>query len=273
MAYELIVLDLDGTLTNSQKIITAKTKEALIRVQEEGVRVVLASGRPTPGVMPLAEELHLAEYGGYILSFNGAKIIRVEDGKLIYNATIQKELIPEIYEAAKACETGIITYTDKEILLGSELDRYIETEQKINKIPYRKPEDFVKAVDFPVNKFLLTGEESHMETVAEKLKKQFGDALNIFRSEPFFVEVMPPNIDKAYSLSKLLDYLHYSRKQMICCGDGFNDISMLRYAGLGVAMDNAQLEAKRAADFITYSNDEDGIAHVIEEFIFKNSDM
>lgn len=270
MAYELIVLDLDGTLTNSQKKITAKTKEALMRAQEEGVRVVLASGRPTPGVAPLAEELSLAEYGGYILSFNGAKIIRVKDNELIYNATIPKELIPEICEAAKKYETGIITYTDKEIVLGSEPDTYIEIEQKINKIPYLKPEDFQTSIQFDVNKFLLTGKENHMAEVVSKLQAQFGERLNIYRSEPFFIEIMPPNIDKAYSLSKLLEHLHYSRKQMICCGDGFNDVSMIRYAGLGVAMDNAQLEVKRAADFITRSNDEDGIAHVVEEFILKD---
>lgn len=273
MAYELIVLDLDGTLTNSQKVITPKTKEALMRAQEEGVRIVLASGRPTPGILPLAKELRLEEYGGYILSFNGGKIIRVEDGEVIYNAAIPKELIPEIYAASKEYDTGIITYSSEEILAGSKMDVYIEKEIAINKIPCRKAEDFVGEITFQVNKFLLTGEDSHMAVVVEKLQEQFGEALNIYRSEPFFIEVMPQNIDKAYSLSKLLEHLHYSRKQMICCGDGFNDASMIRYAGLGVAMDNAQLEVKKAADFITYSNDEDGIAHVIEEFIFKDNEM
>lgn len=267
MAYELIVLDLDGTLTNSKKEISPKTKEALLKVQEEGVRVVLASGRPTPGVMPLAKELSLGEYGGYILSFNGGRIINVETGRLVYNVSVPEELIPEIYRAAVQYETGIITYTDDKIVLGSEIDRYIEIEQAINKISYWKPENFVEAIDFPVNKFLLTGEGSHLEMVVKKLQDQFGEKLNIFRSEPFFIEVMPPNIDKAYSLSRLLGQLHYSRKQMICCGDGFNDVSMLRYAGLGVAMANAQPEVKAEADFITRSNDEDGIAYVIEKFI------
>ena len=267
MAYELVVLDLDGTLTDSKKEITPKTKEILLKVQREGVRVVLASGRPTPGVTPLAKELCLGEYGGYILSFNGARIIHVDTGKVIYNATIPGELIPEIYEAAKRHKTGIITYTDKEILLGSQMDPYIEKEIAITKIPGRRAEDFVGEITFEVNKFLLTGEGSQMEKIVVQLQKQFGEQLNIFRSEPYFIEVMPPNIDKAYSLSKLLEHMGYTRKQMICCGDGFNDISMLRYAGLGVAMENAQPEVKEAADFITRSNDEDGVAYVIEKFI------
>lgn len=267
MAYEVIVLDLDGTLTNSKKEITPRTKEALFRIQEEGVRVVLASGRPTPGVMPLARELRLEEYGGYILSYNGARIINVATEKLIYNAAIPKELIPEIYEASKEFATGIITYTKDKIVVGSKLDEYIAIEQGINKIPYWIPEDFVGTITFPVNKFLLTGDGKRMEVVVTELQKRFGEKLNIFRSEPFFIEIMPPNIDKAYSLSKLLEHLHYSRKQMICCGDGFNDISMLRYAGLGVAMANAQPEVKAVADYITLSNEEDGVAAVIEKFI------
>ncbi|MNC58853.1 Sugar phosphatase YidA [compost metagenome] len=78
---------------------------------------------------------------------------------------------------------------------------------------------------------------------------------------------MPKNIDKAFSLGKLLDHLGLSREQMISCGDGFNDISMIEYAGMGVAMANAQEIVKSKADYITLSNDEDGIAHVIEEFM------
>jgi hypothetical protein len=78
---------------------------------------------------------------------------------------------------------------------------------------------------------------------------------------------MPKNVDKAFSLAKLLEYMGLTRKQMICCGDGYNDVSMMRYAGLGVAMANAQLEVKKEADYITASNDEDGIAQVIEKFI------
>ena len=93
MAYQIIVLDLDGTLTNSKKEITLKTKEALMRIQKEGKTVVLASGRPTPGVLPLAEELELEKYGGYILSFNGAKIINCRTKEVVYNKTVPEEYL------------------------------------------------------------------------------------------------------------------------------------------------------------------------------------
>ena len=85
MSYQIIVLDLDGTLTNSKKEITPKTKAALMKIQEEGKIVVLASGRPTPGILHLADELELQKYGGYILSYNGAKIINCKTKEIVYN--------------------------------------------------------------------------------------------------------------------------------------------------------------------------------------------
>ena len=96
MAYKIIALDLDGTLTNSEKKITPKTKEALFRIQEKGIKVVLASGRPTPGVLPLAEELRLKDYGSYILSYNGARIINCKTNESVCNETLPKWMIKEI---------------------------------------------------------------------------------------------------------------------------------------------------------------------------------
>ena len=99
------------------------------------------------------------------------------------------------------------------------------------------------------------------------LQKKFHKLLSIYLSEPFFLEIMPQNIDKAHSLQKLLSSIGLTADSMICCGDGFNDISMIEYAGLGVAMENAQPIVKESADFITKSNDEDGILHVINTFL------
>jgi len=272
MAYEMIVLDLDGTLTNTQKVITPKTKQALMKIQEDGVKVVLASGRPTAGIVKLAKELCLDKYEGYILSFNGARIIDVKTKEIIYNKVLPKEMIPDIFKAVKELEVGILTYEEDEIILGNGIDEYNQLESRVNGIPMKEVDDFASYINFPVNKCLLTAHPDkilHAETV---LKQKFGEYLNIYKSEPFFLEIMPRNIDKAYSLSKLLNHIGLTRKQMICCGDGFNDLTMIRFAGLGVAMENAQEAVRNEADFITYSNDEDGIAYVIERFIEKESE-
>ncbi len=267
MAYKIIALDLDGTLTNSEKKITPKTKEAIFRIQEKGVKVVLASGRPTPGVIPLAEELRLQDYGSYILSFNGGKIINCKTKEAVYNQVLPRKIIKEIYAEALLQDAGIITYEDDAIIAGNGIDKYCEIEAGINKLPIKEVDDFVDYINFDVNKCLLTGHGEHMARVERNFAKRFGTVLNVYRSEPFFVEIMPKGIDKAQSLEKLLNKLGFTRAELICCGDGFNDLSMIKYAGLGVAMSNAQDEVKQAADFITKSNDEDGVAYVIEKFI------
>lgn len=270
MAYEVLVLDIDGTLTNSKKEVSEKTLEAVIAAQEEGIKVVIASGRPTPGITKVAKTIKLDQYGGYILSFNGGKIINFKTKQVIYNETLPREMIPSIYEEAVEHKVGIITYEGDSAIAGNGIDKYNELEARINGISLREVEDFPNYVRFPVNKCLLTGEPEHMAEVEVKLKERFGNFLNIYRSEPFFVEVMPQNIDKAYSLGRLLKHLGLERTQMIACGDGFNDLSMIKYAGLGVAMENAQKQVKEAADYITKSNDEDGIEKVIYKFMLNN---
>lgn len=266
MNYQMIVLDIDGTLTNSKKEITPATKKALIGLQEKGCKVVLASGRPTPGIRKAAEELELARFGNYILSFNGAKIINCGTGETVYQKTVPASLIPEIFAAAITHRTGIISYEGDGVIAGTPIDSYMELEARINGIPIRRVEDFPNYITFPVNKCLMTGEPEHLAEVEKALRAQFHGVLNIYRSEPYFLELMPQNIDKAHSLGKLLASLGLGREEMVCCGDGFNDISMIEYAGLGVAMQNAQEAVREKADYITASNDEDGIVQVIEKF-------
>jgi hypothetical protein len=128
-------------------------------------------------------------------------------------------------------------------------------------------ENFADQITFPINKMVIPGDPSILERLMPVLQKQYHGLLNVYRSEPYFLEIMPLNIDKAHSLSKLLSTIGISADSMICCGDGFNDLSMIEYAGLGVAMANAQPVIKDVADFITKSNDEDGILHVINTFM------
>ena len=104
-----------------------------------------------------------------------------------------------------------------------------------------------------------------------QLNEKYKEVASIYRSEPFFIEVMPKHVDKATSLDKMLQAIGIPREDSICCGDGFNDISMIKYAGVGVAMGNAQQPVKAAADYITATNDEDGLVEVIHRFILNQN--
>ena len=264
----MLVLDLDGTLTNSKKEITAPTKKALIEIQEAGKKVVLASGRPINGVFPLAKDLQLDRFGSYILSSNGARITRCADGYTVYNRTLPESVIAPIWMVASSFPgLDIMVYDDHNIYSGLDLNEYTELESFVCYMPIVQVEDFVGNIQFPINKLLIAGDPAVVEQAMIVLKKQFHSLLNIYRSEPFYLEIMPRKIDKAYSLQKLLSSLGLNAEDMICCGDGYNDISMLEYAGLGIAMANAQPVVKESADFITLSNDEDGILHVVNQFM------
>lgn len=266
MNYKVLVLDIDGTVTNSKKEISPRTLRSLFQIQEKGIKVVLASGRPTPGISSLAKQLHLEKFGGYILSYNGAKIIDCKTNNIIYQSVIPKPYLPKLYEAAKEFGVGIMSYENDTVIAGTPIDCYMEQEAKINGIPIREIQNFPEYITFDVNKCIMTEDGSYLESVEPKLQERFQE-LSIYRSEPYFLEIMPQNVDKAKSLEKLLEHLHFSREEMICCGDGFNDVSMIQFAGLGVAMENAQQKVKEVADFITHSNDQDGIVHVIDTFL------
>lgn len=266
----MIVLDIDGTLTNSKKEITPRTKETLIKIQEQGVYVAIASGRPTPGTKKVAEELELARFGNYVLSFNGGRVINCKTGDVVLDKTIPAEMAWELCDVARENGVGILTYDSECALAGTEvIDEYMELEARINSIELKQVGHFRDCVDFSVNKCLMTGEPEHLVELEKKLKEKYAGKLNIFRSEPFFLEMMPKGIDKAAVLKNFLPFLGISRDEVICCGDGYNDKTMIEFAGLGVAMANARNEVKEVADYITSSNDEDGIAEVVEKYILK----
>lgn len=265
--YKMIVLDLDGTLTNDKKEITPKTRQALLEAQQQGVRIVLASGRPTYGIMALAEELDLANHGGFILAFNGGKIIDCQNGHVVYEQTLAPDLVPPLYDAAMEAGMEILTYQGEGIAATKKSNKYVLHEAFINKMPVVEYSRFLEQVEFPINKCLIVGDPTPLHQLEIKLAQQLTGRLSLYRSAGFFLECVPLGIDKAHSLNLLIQQLGISKNEIIACGDGYNDQSMIEFAGLGVAMANAPRDIQDKADYITYSNEEDSVAHVVEKFV------
>ena len=266
MKYKLIVLDLDGTLTNSKKEITPRNRETLIRMQEQGIRLVLASGRPTYGIVPLANELRMNEFGGFILSYNGGEIINWETQEMVYENVLPNEVVPVLYECARTHQLSILTYDGAEIITENSQDPYVLKEAFLNKMAVRETNDFLTDITLPVAKCLIVGDADKLIPLEAELCLRLQGRINVFRSEPYFLELVPQGIDKALSLAVLLKEIGVAREEVIAIGDGYNDLSMIRFAGLGIAMGNAQEPVKKAADYITLSNEEDGVAEAIDKF-------
>ncbi len=264
---KLLVLDIDGTLVNSKKEITPRTLEALLEIQNMGHVVALASGRPYPGMENYARQIGLDKFGGYALSFNGGLIIKCDTKEEVYKNTIPNSFAKPIYDYAVKNGLGMVTYEGDSVITGTAVDEYMEYEARLNFLKLKKVEDFVEYVNFDMIKCLLTASPETAGEHESALAKLLGDDLNVFRSEPYFIEITTKEVDKAKSLAVLLDILGIEREHSICCGDGFNDLTMVKFGGVGVAMANAQQIIKDNADYITASCDEDGIVQVIDKFI------
>lgn len=267
MNYKLIALDLDGTLKNTKNKITSKTKEALIKAQKNGVKIVLASGRPTPGLRHEAKELELDKFGGYLLSFNGAHVSDYKTKETIYEQTLTIEEAKKAYDRAKEYNLACMTYENNIVVTEDDEDDYVKVEGNINDIAIVKVENWKKNLKNPIHKVLLTGKPEFVASIIDEFKEPFGDSLSIYRSAPFFIEIMAEGIDKAASLDRLAKSLGIKQEEVMAFGDGYNDLSMIEYAGMGVAMNNAVDGVKARANYITLSNDEDGIAYALDKFL------
>ena len=266
---KLLVLDIDGTLVNSQKEVTPGVLAALTRWRAAGNQIAIATGRPTAGVGAVAKTARMQEEGGYILSYNGACITDAASGQRVSGKFLPADLPGKLAQYAAAHpEVGLISYEGDTVLSLKEPDEYIVLEAvTINKMKLCTVPDFVEYLNFPVHKCLLTAPPEVATEHLSALQTAFGDRVSIYRSEPFFIEVTPENVDKATSLAEFIPRLGITREDVICVGDGYNDVSMIRWAGLGVAMANARQPVKEAADRVTLSCDEDGVAALIDELL------
>ena len=264
--YRAIALDLDGTLTNHEKVVTPKTRKALLKAAAKGAVIILASGRPTYGIEPVAECLELQKRGGYILSYNGGNIVNAKTGEKLFSQFLPDEVIPELYAYAKEHGHALLGYAGNEIITEMPDDQYVKEESRINKMNIRKVDNLFESLEPHPTKLLMTGDPTLILKAEEELVEKLGDRMDIFRSAPFFLELVPKGIDKAKSLTRLLTKINLTPADLIAFGDGYNDLSMLKLAGMGVAMENAAPEVRAEADYVTLSNEEDGVAAALTHF-------
>ncbi|MFD3446773.1 Cof-type HAD-IIB family hydrolase [Microbacteriaceae bacterium 4G12] len=269
MTYKMIVLDLDDTLLRDDHTISTRTKEALMEAQQLGVKVVLASGRPTYAMRKIAEELHLAEYGSFILSFNGAKIINCQTNEELFSSTLSPQTVHELYDISRQEDVWIHTYVGDTIVTESH-NQYTKIEGDITGMPVIEVSNFKEAVTEPVVKVLMLEDPEKLANVEKKLQQELAGKLSVMRSKPFFLEFTEAGVTKGTSLSQLIEKLGITREEVIAMGDSYNDLAMIEFAGLGVAMGNAPDDIKESANYVTDTNMNDGVAKVVERFVLKH---
>ncbi len=271
MKIRTIIMDIDGTLTNKEKKITPKTKEALMKAQEDGILLILASGRPTNGLMRFARELEMNQHHGLLVSYNGARVSDSQTGEILFDQAMPVLLARAVLEHLKRFP-GVRPLIDRGeyMYVHNVYNQYIqykgypfnvlEYESRGNGFKLREVDDLATFVDFPVSKILTAADPEYLQAHYEEMSAPFRESLSCMFTGPFYYEYTAYGIDKAKALDTVFARLGYEAGEAIAFGDGQNDTSMIQYAGIGIAMENAVPELKEAADEITLSNEEDGIA-------------
>lgn len=267
-AYKMLVLDLDDTLLTDDHCISERNRKRLIEAQQQGVYVVLASGRPTAAMMQYARELNLEQFGSFIISFNGAIITDVKNNKTIFEQSLTKEQIHDLHDFSKNNKLHIITYKNNHIITDTE-SQYIDVERALTGMRIKKVPCFKTEMDQSAVKCILLQEPTYLKSI-EPLLKNARQNLSISISKPFFLEVVPHGVDKAASIHRLAQKLNIKQEEIIAVGNAGNDLSMIEYAGLGVWVDNVTPELRDKADVIVASNNNDGVAEVVERFILSD---
>ncbi|EPW3767955.1 sugar-phosphatase [Vibrio fluvialis] len=264
--YKLIALDMDGTLLNSQKQISPRTKLAIAEAREQGIKVVLASGRPIDGMRSKLEELNIQSKDDYVLYYNGSMVANVGTGDIIYQQILDGRSAKMV--ARLANEMGVNTHAFSQVhgLITPKTSKYTEVEAQINGLSITEMDFEQLEDDHPIIKAMIVAEPELLTRTIASLPADLHQQYTIVQSAPFFLEFLNTQSNKGVGVKAIADHLNIPASQVICMGDAENDHHMLQYAGMGIAMANAMEETKRIADYITLSNDEDGVAAAIEKF-------
>ncbi|MBQ6469200.1 MAG: HAD family phosphatase [Lachnospiraceae bacterium] len=267
MNLKLIALDLDGTLTNDQKEITPRTMEILMKLQKEGVRLALASARPAPGLYAVCDLLQMRAYGGILMSYNGGRIVEASTGKTLYETGMDREETKGILRFLDTLPVNVILDDGVQFYVKDPKAYKIEYECRNNRMTCSEVADLAEFLSFSPVKLLLSVQPEILSNVQKTIAQQLPPSLIVVRTAPFYLEIIPSSINKGKGLLDICQVLGIDRSETAAFGDAENDIPMIRAAGFGVAMGNAEEAVKAAADYVTASNNEDGVALALEKVL------
>ncbi|WP_310550890.1 Cof-type HAD-IIB family hydrolase [Paenibacillus glufosinatiresistens] len=261
--YKLIAIDIDDTLINDEKEVTPATQAALEAAVNASVVVTLATGRAYASAQAVARQTGL---NVPIITYQGALVKNLMDEKVLYERYVPQEAVHRLFEYCIEHDLHLQTYIDDKLYSREENQKLIDY-AALNRTKYYIEPDWHKLVDHQTPKLLIIDDPAFLDELAPKLRELLGDNVHITKSKPNFLEIMHREGTKGLALEFLADYFGCDVSETIAVGDSWNDHEMLETAGLGVAMGNAIPALKEIADYITLSNNEDGVKAVIDKFI------
>lgn len=266
---KLVAIDMDGTLLNSKKELLEETKQYFKNFHNKNTEtlLVLCTGRPESGIRPYLKDLGYLEENHYIISQNGANIYESQTGKRVMDAFVDSAAIQKWIELGK--KHGIS-------VMGAGVDYYYSFDEdptewmefdvklvsgKLKRIPTKE------SLNTDFYKIILMGDEEQLNEFETYIPEEWRDEFYVVRSQKYLVEVLTKGVNKAFGLEKLAQKLNIQPSEIAAIGDAANDIEMLEYAGLAVAMGNASEEVKAIADIVTDTNENNGVIKAIDQLI------
>lgn len=270
MSIKLVAVDVDGTLLNDKREITPQVFQAVQEAKEQGVKVVIATGRPLPGIKDLVKELKLDQGDNYVITFNGGLVQHTVSGEQIIAETMTYEDYLDIEVMSRKLGVHMHAITKSGIYTANrDIGQYTIHEANLVSMPvfYRTSEEMA---DKAIVKTMYIDQPAILDAAIAKLPRDFYERFTIVKSTPFYLEILNKTASKGAAVKALAHKLGLSQDQTMAIGDAENDRSMLEAVGHPVVMENASPELKEIAKHITVSNNDSGVAYALREWVLKN---
>ncbi|MCD5002199.1 HAD family phosphatase [Enterococcus saccharolyticus] len=267
---KLIAIDLDGTLLDRQKQISERNKQALKQAKAQGVKVVICTGRPLRAIEPILEELDLLDEGDYSITFNGGLVQKNDTGEVMERAGLQLADVHRLVDLAKMLDLPLDVLSQEHVIIFNTSENHQTIYPELS--PLLLPE-LAHTADLSegrlYNKAVVAYHQEYLDQQIQKIPDVFKETYEVIKTRENLLEFMPKGITKAYGISLLAQDLDILPEEVMCIGDEENDLPMIEYAGIGVAMANAIDCVKAIADVVTDSNEADGVAKAVEKYVLQ----
>lgn len=266
MSIKLIAIDMDGTMLNSHHGISLGVKEMIQKAKDQGIKVAICTGRPYSGTTQYFKELGLKD--DFVICYNGAIVQNIQTGEQIAHYNLSHEDYLEIDTMARRIGVHLHSMDDKAIYTSNrDISPYTVHESFLVGLPikYRTQEEITP--ELSLIKLMMIDDKERLDAAIAKIPEWFFEKYTAMRSTEFYFEILNKDTDKGRGLKHLADHLSISQEETMAIGDNENDLAMIRYAGIGVAMGNAIDSVKNAADVIVADNDHDGVAEAIQSIL------
>lgn len=280
MGIKLIAIDLDGTLLDSNRMVSEENFDAIQEAKAAGIKVVLCTGRPLRSMSYLLDEVGLKSEEDLAITYNGGLIQKTNTGEIVHEITLTRDDCLAIYELSQLLNLPV-NFIDLDFVYEPTypVGRESIYNKGLTNIPADQALQFsnIDIQDLPnpftINKAVMSRPAHELDEVISKIPKEFHEKFNIYKSQDTILEILPQNVDKGHAMRIVGEMLNLDKSEIMGIGDQENDLSLVQQAGVGVAMGNAIDIVKESATYITKTNDESGVAHAIRKIALQSQNL